>query len=115
MIQLTPHMRILVATEPVSMQKQIDGLVSYCREVLAEEPFSGAVFVFIGRSRKMVRLLAYDEQGFWLLTKRLSRGRFPHWPSGGPMTPLQAHEVLVLLRGGDPSTVRALGAWRKIA
>jgi len=115
MIQLTPHMRILVATGPVDMRKQIDGLASYCREVLGEEPLKGAVFVFIGRNRKMVRLLAYDEQGFWLLTKRLSQGRFPHWPRGGPMTAMQAHEVLVLLRGGDPSAVHALGVWRKIA
>jgi transposase len=115
MIQLTPHMRIIVATEPVDMRRQIDGLASYCREVLGEEPLSGAVFVFTGKSRKMVRLLAYDEQGFWLLTKRLSQGRFPHWPRGARMTPMQAHEVLVLLRGGDPSAVATLGPWRKIA
>lgn len=115
MIQLTSHMRILVATAPVDMRKQIDGLASYCRAALGEEPMSGTVFVFTGRSRQMVRLLAYDNQGFWLLTKRLSQGKFPHWPEGGPMTPMQAHEVMVLLRGGDPGAVRALGPWRKIA
>jgi hypothetical protein len=27
-------------------------------------------------------LLAYDGQGFWLATKRLSKGRFKWWPSG---------------------------------
>jgi len=76
MIQLTSHMRILVATAPVDMRKQIDGLASYCRAALGEEPMSGAVFVFTGRNRQMVRLLAYDNQGFWLLTKRLSQGKF---------------------------------------
>jgi hypothetical protein len=38
MIQLTSHMRILVATAAVDMRKQIDGLASYCREALGEEP-----------------------------------------------------------------------------
>jgi transposase len=115
MIQLTPHMRILVATQPVDMRNQIDGLCGYCRAVLGENPYSGAVFVFTGRNRRMIRILAHDNQGFWLLTKRLCQGKFPYWPKGEIMTPLQAHEVLVLLRGGDPASINALGPWRKIA
>ena len=115
MIQLTSHMRILVATAPVDMRNQIDGLCAICRELLREDPLSGVVFVFTGRNRKMVRLLAYDDQGFWLCTKRLSQGSFPHWPKGATMTQMQAHEVMVLLRGGNPSAVAALGPWRKIS
>lgn len=115
MIQLTPHMRILVATAPVDMRKQVDGLCAICREVFGVDPLSGVVFVFTGRSRKMVRLLAYDNQGFWLCSKRLSAGRFPHWPDGAAVTAMQAHEVMVLLRGGDPGAVRTLGPWKKIA
>jgi len=68
MIQLTSNMRILVATAPVDMRKQIDGLCAICREVFAVDPLSGVVFVFAGRNRKMVRLLAYDNQGYWLCT-----------------------------------------------
>lgn len=115
MIQLTSHMRILVATAPVDMRKQIDGLCGICRELLREDPLSGVVFVFTGRNRKMVRLLAYDDQGFWLCTKRLSQGHFPHWPAGAMMTQMQAHEVMVLLRGGNPGAVKTLATWRKIA
>ena len=115
MIQLTPHMRIMVATAAVDMRKQIDGLCAICRDAFEIDPLSGVVFVFTGRNRKMVRLLAYDDQGFWICTKRLSASRFPYWPDGAPVTPMQAHEVMVLLRGGDPSAVAALGPWRKLA
>ena len=115
MISLTTHMRILVATAPVDMRRQIDGLCGICRDLLDEEPLSGTVFVFTGRSRKMIKLLVYDNQGFWLCTKRLSRGRFPYWPAGEMMTPMQAHEVMILLRGGDPQAVSTLGPWKKIA
>ena len=46
MIQVTPHMRVLVAVEPVDFRRGIDGLGRVCREVLHRDPFSGWVFVF---------------------------------------------------------------------
>ena len=82
MLQLAPQVRILVAVEPVDGRKGIDGLAHLCREKLAEDPFSGAIFVFRNRSGTSVRLLTYDGRGFWLAQKRLSQGRFKAWPKG---------------------------------
>ena len=45
MIQLTTHMRILVAVEPADFRKGIDGLARICRETLRSDPFIGGVFV----------------------------------------------------------------------
>ena len=39
MIQITPHMRILVAVEPVDFRKGIDGLAALCRQALSGDPF----------------------------------------------------------------------------
>ena len=49
----------------------------------------------------MIRALAYHEGGFWLMTKRLSRGRFQGWPttSGEPMSPSSAEALRALLAG----------------
>lgn len=119
MIQFTPHMRILVATTALDMRKGMDSVAAYCRLALGENPMSGAIFLFISRARKHVRVLTYDGQGFWLATKRLSVGRFPHWPKAGGesafLSRLEACQAQVLLQGGDPLQVRALGAWKKIA
>lgn len=113
MIQLTPQMRILVAVEPVDFRRGIDGLVRVCREVLMCEPFSGTVFVFRNRRATAVKLLVYDSQGFWLCHKRLSSGRFRFWPSSGDRGKrLEAHELQVLLCGGDPEATRA---WRRVS
>jgi len=49
-IQITAQMRVLVAIEPVDGRKGIDGLVRLCQTNLAEDPFSGCVFVFRSRS-----------------------------------------------------------------
>lgn len=49
MIQLTPQMRVLVATAAIDFRKGIDGLSSVVKVVLEDDPFSGAVFVFRNR------------------------------------------------------------------
>ncbi len=76
MIQITPHMRIVVAVKPVDFRKGIDGLAAVCRQKLQMDPFSGTLFVFANKSRQALRILVYDGQGFWICHKRLSRGRF---------------------------------------
>ena len=115
MIALTPHMRILVAVEPIDFRAGIDGLVGACRKRLQAEPFSGTLFVFGNRARTAIKILVYDGQGFWMCHKRLSTGRFTWWPGGGqPGHTLQACELQVLLMGGDPSQARAAPDWRAL-
>lgn len=116
MIQITPHMRVLVAVEPADFRCGIDGLAATCRRSLGEDPFSGTVFVFRNRRRTAIKILIYDGQGFWLCYKRLSKGRFPWWPSRADdsVSPLRSHELQVLLSAGDPSATGAAPAWRQL-
>ena len=102
MIQITPQMRILVAVEPVDFRRGIDGLAQVCRETLAADPFSGTVFVFRGRTGTSIKLLTFDGQGYWLCQKRLSKAR------------LLAHELQVLICGGDPRGAKVPAAWRPV-
>jgi transposase len=118
MIQLTAQMRILVAVERMDFRKGIDGLAAVCRSVLSDDPLSGTVFVFLSRSAKAVRVLNYDGQGFWLCHKRLSAGRFRFWPTGKrgePASRLAAHQLHVLLSGGDPEAARGAPEWRRVS
>jgi transposase len=115
MIQITPQMRILVAIESVDGRKGIDSLVRLCQDKLAEDPFSGCVFVFRSRSGTAIRLLTYDGQGYWLAQKRLSKGRFVWWPEAGePAKPLEAYEAQLLMAAGDVSRARAAPMWRRV-
>jgi len=74
LIQITPQLRILVAIEAIDARKGIDSLAQLCREKLDADPFSGCVFIFRSRRGTTIKILAYDGQGFWLATKRLSKG-----------------------------------------
>ena len=114
MLQITPHMRILVALEPIDGRKGIDSLAQLCRERLAADPFSGCLFLFRSRRATSIRALLYDGQGFWLAQKRLSKGRFPWWPTGpGPARTIEAHQAQLLVAAGNPDTPAA-PAWRKL-
>jgi transposase len=117
MIQITPQMRVLVAIEPVDGRKGIDSLARLCQEKLAEDPFSGCVFIFRSRRATSIRLLTYDGQGYWLAQKRLSQGRFRWWPEaeGGAARMLQAWQAQLLLAAGDMSRVQAAPVWRPVS
>lgn len=116
MIQITPHMRIMLAVEPADFRKGIDGIAGICRKVLREDPFSGSVFIFRNRKGTSIKALIYDGQGFWLCQKRLSKGSFRWWPaqSDQKVKLMAAHELQLLLWNGNPSTSPAGEMWKKI-
>ena len=116
MLQITPHMKILVAIQPADFRRGIDGLARLCQDTLQQDPFLGAVFVFCNRRRTALKILMYDGQGFWLCHKRLSRGHFPWWPAltCGTSQRLAAHQLAVLLSAGDPTRTGAAPDWRPL-
>ncbi|HEY4378791.1 MAG TPA: IS66 family insertion sequence element accessory protein TnpB [Acidobacteriaceae bacterium] len=119
MLALTPQMRILVAVEAVDFRKGIDSLAELCRAKLDVDPFSGSVFVFRSRRATSIKILVYDGQGFWLATKRLSKGRFRWWPRGAgesaePARTLRVHQAQVLFAAGNPD-IDAAPVWRKVS
>jgi len=100
MIHLTCDSHILIATQPADFRQGIDGLAALCQQRLNCEPRSGTLFVFINRNKTMVRALAYENNGFWLMTKRLSKGKFSGWPTvNSVITPMDAKHLRQLLSG----------------
>lgn len=99
MILLTAQTRIWLASKPADFRCGIDGFVALCRQKLNQEPRNGHWFVFTNRTHTMIRVLCYDGNGFWLMTKRLSQGRFD-WPKNGKaLTPLMARMLTSLVAG----------------
>ena len=116
MIQIVPQLRILVACQPVDFRKGIDALAAVCRHHLAEDPFSGAIFLFRNRSGTSLKLLVYDGIGFWLCIRRFSQGRLRWWPSAdtNPVSQLAAQQLSVLLYNGLPTAADFVPAWRQL-
>src|SRR5207247_9849515 len=58
--------RILAYGEPVDLRKSIDGLVGLVKSVLAEDPLSGSLFVFLNRRGTYLKLVYWDRTGFFV-------------------------------------------------
>ncbi len=56
------------------LRKGFDGLSGLVRSTMANDPFSGDVFVFVNRRRDRMKLLVWDRSGLLLWYKRLKSG-----------------------------------------
>ena len=80
MIPVPSGTKVWLAAGKTDMRKGFDGLSATAKTVLKEDPLSGHVFVFRGRSGDRVKVLWWDGQGMCLFYKRLEKGSFV-WPS----------------------------------
>jgi transposase len=100
MLTLPPGTRVFVATARVDGRKGIDGLSTLVRSQFAEDPLSGAMFVFFSRRGDRVRVLYWDRDGYVLVTKRLEKGTFKTpWREDQGHVVIEAAELLLVLEG----------------
>lgn len=101
MIPVPANTQVWLAAGKTDMRKGFDGLAMLAQSVLAQDPFSGHLFVFRGWSGDLIKVLWWDGQGMCLFAKRLERGRFV-WPSpaDGRIAISQA-QLAMLLEGID--------------
>lgn len=76
MLSLDGRRRIWLCTIPTDMRRSFDGLSAMVRNVLGADPTSGSWFAFVNRRRTMMKVLAFDGDGYWIWSKRLEASRF---------------------------------------
>ncbi|MBL0123720.1 MAG: IS66 family insertion sequence element accessory protein TnpB [Betaproteobacteria bacterium] len=101
MIGLPTSTRIWLAAGVTDLRRGMDGLAALVQSALADNPFSGHVFIFRGKRGDLVKLLWWSGDGMNLYAKRLERGRFI-WPqaTSGSVC-LSAAQLSMLLEGID--------------
>jgi transposase len=101
MIALPAGVQVWLAAGETDLRKGFDGLAALIQLQLAEDPFSGQLFVFRGRRGDRVKILWWDGDGLCLFAKRLERGKFV-WPQATSGTvSLTAAQLSMLLEGID--------------
>lgn len=93
--------RVYLACGKTDMRKSINGLAAIVESSFNLSPFDSAVFVFCNRNRDRIKILEWDEDGFWLYFKRLEKGRF-RWP--------EAHEDATMTMTGEELSILLGGA-----
>lgn len=80
MISAPPGLRVYLACGTTDMRKGMAGLAMVVQQLLADDPFSGALFAFRGRRAGLIKVPWHDGVGLCLLTKKPEQGGFV-WPS----------------------------------
>lgn len=79
MIPANGSRKVYLACGFTDMRKQINGLAALVQYQFELDPFSTALFVFCNRKREKLKILQWDQAGFWLHYRRLEKGKF-QWP-----------------------------------
>lgn len=98
MLGIEKDTSVYLACGNTDMRKSINGLMLMVEETFELDPFGEAVFVFCNRPRNRLKILRWDENGFWLYFKRLEKGHFK-WPLPGETATIDLNfkELLNLL------------------
>ena len=101
MIALPAGVQVWLAAGATDMRKGFDGLAALVQTQLAEDAYSGQLFVFRGKAGDRVKILWFSGDGLCLFAKRLERGRFI-WPqAAGGVLSLTPAQLSMLLEGID--------------
>ena len=93
------------------MTKAISGLVSIVEGEMDADSFGADLFIFCNRARTLVKIVAWEGNGFVLWMQRLEKSRFK-WPLSGSGAVLQltVQEINWLLDGYPLTVTQANGS-----
>ena len=106
MLSITSQSRFFLAREPVDFRKAFDGLSIVIREALGLDPRTGDHFIFFNRLRNRVKIMVWDQNGFWLHYKRLEKGTFGRW------WPSEESNNSIVIDGSDLEMILGGIDWR---
>ena len=95
------HTRIIIRPGTTNMLASRDQLLEITKNIMKDDPFSGAVFLFCNRKRNILKMIWWDKTGFWVAQKKLEKGHWP-WPdTQEQVRQLNMDQVEMLLKGVD--------------
>ena len=100
-LQFASGTKVYLALKPVDMRRGLDGLAADVAQVLRNDPFSGAAFVFRSKRGDYVKILTWDGSGLCLFAKRLEKGKFVWPPIVEGALQLTAAQLALLIEGMD--------------
>ena len=95
-------MRYHLCPGRTDMREGINSLIGVVKEKMGADVKNGDVFMFIGRSRRLMKLLHAEDGGIVMYVKRLEAGRFrvPEYNHQSKCHPMEwTHLVVMMVEG----------------
>ena len=101
MFCLNDTMRYYLCPGRTDMRKGISSLCGVVHERMMSDVKNGDVFIFIGRSRRLMKLLHAEDGGMVMYVKRLEAGRFklPDYDESTQSYQMEWRDLVVMVEG----------------
>ena len=109
MFNLNENNQYFISNVPTDMRVGVNAMCGKVRQA-GYEPTNGAVYVFVGKTRQVMKLLHWERGGYVMYYKRLETGRlsqriFPSCQQVG-FSQIRWDELVLIIEGISPSSRR---------
>ena len=106
MFRFDEKLKVYLHRDPVDFRYGMNSLSILVEQAMQLNPMDSSLYVFGNRRRDRIKILGWDGNGFWLLTKRLEVDHFI-WPDNKAEVVRMTTDLLhALLDGDDITTIR---------
>ena len=109
MFSLNASQRFYLYTSHADMRKGFDSLCGLVTMEMGRNPLGGEVFIFMNKSRTVIKLLHWERGGLVIYHKRLEKGRFtlPRYDLHTKGYSILWHDLVLMVEGISPeNTIR---------
>ena len=101
MFCLNDTMRYHLCLGRTDMRKGINSLIGMVKEHMGYDVRNGDVFIFIGSSRRLMKLIHAEDGGMVMYVKRLESGRFrlPEYDAESKSYSMEWRDLVVMVEG----------------
>jgi transposase len=107
-LSISPAYRYHLYRNATDMRNGFDGLCGLVTNEFLQDPLSGDVFIFLNKRKNLIKLLAWQGDGFAIYYKRLEKGTYelPSINSGSVSIEITSQQLLLISEGIRLSSVR---------
>ena len=107
--------KVWLYLQPIDFRKQLDGLIIEVAANLKKDPASGQWFIFRNRKGNKIKIILWERNGFWMLYKRVEKGRFQFPDKLDTDMQLTPNQLSWLLSGIDINQTPSMMAINPVA
>jgi hypothetical protein len=105
MFSIKENTQIYIAKDYVDFRKSIDGLVAIIKHDYNLDVYDQALFIFCNKGKDKLKIIHYQNNGFWLYYKRLDDSRFI-WPKIIKTRTISYHQLKTLLNNTKTKSIK---------
>lgn len=108
MFSLSEALNYYLYSSPTDMRKSFNSLSGLVLDKMHRNPQSGDVYIFVNKSRNLIKLLNWQSGGFVIYYKRLEKGslELPKIPSSEKELQISQTKLMMIISGISIENIR---------